>query len=315
MNVLILCAAFDPQEFKNLLASDFPDLTFMAMADEADVGDFIEETDVLITLRFSDSLLDRAKNLKWIQSIITGTDYIENLPSFKDRQDLILTSSRGIHGPQMSEMAIMLMIALNRQFPRFLRNKDRRVWESWPAPILAGKTVGILGVGAIGEAIAKKCKAFEMTVLGVDPFPRKIDAVDTFHDLDQLHDVMSKVDYFISVAPSKPDNQNIIDTKAFSKMKPTAFFINMGRGELVDEEALFQVLKERKIAGAALDTFRQEPLPPDHPFWELDNLIITPHVGGRSDIYVRQAVEIIRENLKRFIKGEIDKMMNVVPRR
>ena len=314
MNVLILCSAFDPQEFKDFLVSDFPDLTFLAVADEADVGDFIEEADVLITLRVSDSLLGNAKNLKWIQSVITGTDYIESLPSFKDRKEMILTSSRGIHGPQMSEMAIMLMVALNRHFPRFLRNQDRRVWESWSAPILAGKMVGILGVGAIGEAIAKKCKTFEMTVLGVDPFPRKIDAVDMFYDLDQLHEVMSKVDYFISVAPSKPDNQNIIDVKAFSKMKPTAFFINMGRGELVDEDALVQALKERKIAGAALDTFRQEPLPPEHPFWGLDNLIITPHVGGRSDIYVQQAVKIIRENLKHFIKGEKEKMINIVPR-
>lgn len=314
MNVLILSSAHDPQEFKRCLASDFHDLTFLAVTDEAEVGDFIEKADILVALRISDTLLRRAVNLKWIQSTITGTDNIENLPSFKARKDVILTSSRGIHGPQMSEMAIMLMIAMNRQFSRFVRNQDLRVWEPWPTSTLSGKTAGILGVGAIGEAVAKKCKAFEMTVLGVDPFPRKIDAVDKFYTLDELRDVMSKVDYFISVAPSKPDNQNIFDAQAFSRMKPTAFFINMGRGELVDEGALLQALKERKIAGAALDTFRQEPLPPEHPFWGLDNIIITPHVGGRSDIYVQQAVKIISENLRHFLKGEKEKMINIVPR-
>ena len=314
MNVLILSSEHDPHELKGRLAPDFPDLTFLAVNDESEVGDFIEKADILVALRISDSLLARARNLKWIQSTITGTDYIEKLPSFKARKELILTSSRGIHGPQMSELAIMFMIAMNRQFSRLVRNQDRRVWEPWPTSILSGKTAGILGVGAIGEAVAKKCKAFEMTVLGVDPFPRPIDSVDSFYGLDALHEVMSKADYFISVAPSKPDNQNIFDAGAFSRMKPTAFFINMGRGELVDEGALLKVLKERKIAGAALDTFRQEPLPPDHPFWGLDNLVITPHIGGRSDIYVQQAAVIIRKNIEHFIKGEKEKMINVVPR-
>ena len=315
MNVLILSSVYDAQEFKSYLISDFPDVTFLAAKEEDEVGDFIEKADVLAALRISDSLLSRAKNLKWIQCTITGTDFIESLPSFKARKDIILTSSRGIHGPQMSEMAIMLMIAMNRQLPRFVRNQDRRVWERWPTTMLYRKKVGILGVGAIGESIAEKCKAFEMTVLGIDPVPRKIDAVDEFYGLDELHYVMSEVDYFISVAPSTPDNQKMLNAKAFSRMKPTAFFINIGRGEVVDEDDLLQALKDRKITGAALDTFRQEPLPPEHPFWGMDNIIITPHVGGMSDIYVQQAVKIFHENLKRFLKGEREDMINMIPRR
>jgi D-2-hydroxyacid dehydrogenase (NADP+) len=315
MNVLILSSVFDAQEFKGYLTSDFPEVTFLAASEEAEVGDFIEKTHVLATLRISESMLSLAKNLKWIHSLLTGTDYIENLSSFKARKDIILTSSRGIHGPQMSEMAIMLMICMNRQFPSFVRNQDRRVWERWPTKMLYRKKVGILGVGAIGEAIAEKCKAFEMTVLGIDPFPREIDAVDEFYGVDELHYVLSQVDYFISVAPSTPDNQKMLNAEAFSRMKPSAFFINMGRGKIVDEDALIQALKGGKIAGAALDTFREEPLPPDHPFWGMENVIITPHVGGMSETYAQQAVEIFRENLRRFLRGEREELINLIPRR
>jgi len=314
MNVLILSNTFDPHGVKASLAPDFPELNFWAVAEEADVGDRIEETDVLITVRISDDLLSRAKNLKWIQAMIAGTERIEGLKSLKARKDILLTSARGIHGPQMSEMAIMLMIALTKQFPLVLRNQERRVWESWPSPILAGKTVGILAVGTIGKAIAKKCRAFDMTVLGVGPHPREEEDIDRFYSLDDLHFVLSQADYFIAVAPSKPDNQNLMNAQAFSKMKSTSFFINMGRGELVDENALLQTLKARGIAGAALDCFKQEPLPKEHPFWGLDNLILTPHIGGVSDVYVQQAARIIRKNIKRFLEGDQENMINIVPR-
>jgi D-2-hydroxyacid dehydrogenase (NADP+) len=314
MNVLILSAEHDPQEFKDHLITGFPDVTFLAVKGEDEVGDFIEKAEVLVALRISDSLLARAKNLKWIHCTITGTDYIENLPSFKARKEIVLTSSRGIHGPQMSEMAIMFMIAMNRQLPRFVRNQDRRIWERWPTRILYHKKVGILGVGAIGEAIAKKCKAFDMTVLGIDPVPRNIDAVDVFYTLDNFQDVIPQMDYFISVAPSTPYNRKMLNADIFSKMKPTAFFINMGRGEVVDEDALLQALKSHKIAGAALDTFHQEPLPPEHPFWGMDNIIITPHVGGLSDIYVQQAVTVFHKNLKIYLRDKKQDMVNIIPR-
>ena len=270
-------------------------MNFVAAREEKEAEDFIGKADVLVVLRMSDSLLGRAKNLKWIHCMITGTNYIEELPSFQARKDLLLTSTRGIHGPQVSELAILLMIALNRKFPKFVRNQDRRVWERWPTTLLYQKKVAILGVGVIGESLARKCKAFEMTVIGVDPVKRDVDSVDHFYGMDRLHDAMAEADYVVSVAPSTPDNQKMLNAAAFARMKPTAFFLNLGRGETVDEEALLQVLKERRIAGAALDVFWQEPLPADHPFWQLDNLILTPHVGGMCDIYVKQAVGLSRK--------------------
>ena len=312
MNVLILSPVFDPFEYWKLLETDFPEVTFLCAKNEAAAGDFVEKADILIGFKFPDSIISRAKNLKWIQLLVAGTDSVENLPSLKARKDILLTSVRGIHGPQVSELAVMLMIALNRKFRQAVLNQEMKVWQGWHSPVLKDKTVGIVGVGSIGKAIAAKCKAFEMIVLGVDPYPAKIGSVDKFYHPDNLHDVVPEVDFLISSAPSTTENLNIFNALAFSKMKQTAFFINLARGDLVDEEALLTVLKDKKIAGAALDTFKQEPLPPDHPFWTLDNIIITPHVAGRSDIYAKQSVEIIRRNLKLFLQNEKDKMINIV---
>jgi D-2-hydroxyacid dehydrogenase (NADP+) len=314
LNILILGKEQNAHEFKSHLTDEFPEVSFFSAVEESEVGDFIEKADVLVCLRISDALLSRARNLKWIQSMLAGTNYIEEQPAFRARKEILLTSSRGIHGPQMSELAIMLMIAMNRKFPQLLRNQDRKVWERWPTTLLYNKKVGILGVGVIGEAIARKCKAFEMTVLGVDVIQRKVDAVDEFYGLDGLQDVAAEVDYFVSVVPAAPENEKMLNAGFFSRMKPTAFFINLGRGEVVDENVLFEVLQKRKIAGAALDVFWQEPLPADSPFWGLDNVIITPHVGGMTDIYIQQAVKIFQENLRRYLKGERRNLINWIPR-
>ena len=314
MNVLIFTGEHDPDKFKSYLTEEFPDVRFITTREEAEAAKQIDQAEVLVALRFSDSLLERAGKLKWIHTIITGTNYIEELPSFRARKDLILTSTRGIHGPQMSELAIMLMIALNRKFPQVVRNQQARVWQRWPTALLYEKKAAILGVGVIGESIARKCKAFDMTVIGLDPVQRKVDVIDRFYGLDRLHDVLAEADYVIDVAPSTPENRKMMNAAAFARMKPTAFFLNLGRGETVDEEALLQTLKERRIAGAALDVFWQEPLPQDHPFWGQDNLIISPHVGGMADIYVKQAVGVFQENLRRYLQGERRNLVNFIER-
>lgn len=214
----------------------------------------------------------------------------------------------------MSEMAFLLMLALNRNFPEVIRNQDRRIWEKWPAKLLYQKKVGILGLGIIGEEIARKCKAFGMTVFGMDIVRKEIPSVDFFYGPEDLPQVAKEVDYLILVAPSTPETQKIVGTKVLSSMKPTAFLINIARGELVDEEALIQALETGEIAGAALDALSMEPLPKDHPLWRTKNVIITPHVGGISDIYREQVMPIIEENLRRFLRGERRNLINYIER-
>lgn len=312
MNLLIVNVNVVPDYLKRKLESKFPEISILAAETEDEVGDFIEKTEILIAGRISDELLRRAKKLQWIQCQLTGVDYILNQPSL--RKDVLLTSARGIHGPQVSELTFLLMLALGRRFPQVIQNQGKKVWDRWPGKLLWKKKVGILGVGVIGEEIARKCKAFGMTVFGIDAIKREIDAVDCFFGPGDLLQVLKEVDYFVNVVPNTPETQNMIGARELSAMKPSAFFINVGRGETVDEEALIKVLRERKIAGAGLDVYLKEPLPEDSPFWELDNVIVSPHVGGLSDVYADQVLPIFEENLRRFLKGERRDLINFIAR-
>lgn len=308
MNLLILDSRADA--YKKALLPKFPEVSIHSAQKEEEIGDFIEKADILLTIRISDKLIKKASKLKWIQALTTGVDYIINLPSLK--KEVVITSTRGIHGPQVSEMAFLLMLALNRNFPEVVRNQDKAVWERWPGKLLWKKKVGILGIGVIGEEIARKCKAFDMKVFGIDIVKRKVESIDIFYGPEDIINVAKEVDYFIIVAPFTPQTEKMVDSKVLSAMKPTAFFLNLGRGEIVDEEALIQALNSGKIAGAALDTFLAEPLPEDHPFWGMKNVIVSPHVAGMSDVYVEQALSIFEENLRRFLQGERRSLINLV---
>jgi len=308
MNLLILDPFAD--EYKKALQSKFPEVSIHAARKEDEVGDFIGKADILLLIRISHELIKRAYNLKWIQALTTGVDYIINIPFLK--KDVLITSTRGIHGPQVSEMAFLLMLALNRNFPKVVRNQDQGVWERWPGKLLWKKKVGILGVGVIGEEFARKCKAFGMEVFGFDIIRRELDCIDAFYRPEEIGKVAADLDYFVIVAPRTPQTEKMIGAKVLSSMKPTSFLINLGRGEIVDEDALIQALHSQKIAGAALDTFYTEPLPKDHPFWRMKNVIVSPHVGGMSDIYVMQALSVFEENLRRFLKGERRNLVNLV---
>jgi phosphoglycerate dehydrogenase-like enzyme len=308
MNLLILDPFAD--EYKKALQPKFSEVSMHAAKKEDEIGDFIEKADILLLIRISDELIKKASNLKWIQALTTGVDYIISLPSLK--KDVIITSTRGIHGPQVSEMAFLLMLALNRNFSQVVRNQDRGVWERWPGKLLWKKKVGILGVGVIGEEVARKCKAFGMEVFGIDIIRRELDCIDAFYGPEEIGKVAGDLDYFVIVAPRTPQTEKMIGAKVLSSMKPTSFLINLGRGEIVDEDALIQALDSQKIAGAALDTFCTEPLPKDHPFWRMKNVIVSPHVGGMSNIYVTQALSVFEENLRRFLKGERRNLINLV---
>jgi len=151
-----------------------------------------------------------------------------------------------------------------------------------------------------------------MEVFGIDIIRRKVESVDIFYGPEDIIKAAREVDYFIIVAPYTPQTEKMVDSRVLSAMKPTAFLFNLGRGEVVDEEALISALKSGKIAGAGLDTYCEEPLPESHPFWGMKNVIVSPHVAGMSDIYVEQALSIFEENLRRFLKGERRNLINVM---
>jgi len=316
VSVLILLNHPEPvrRKYYEGIRAEFPGLTVDVVDHHSKVGPYIASAQILLTygMSMADHVLSEATQLRWIHALTTGTDGIDNLPSL--RPEVLLTSTHGIHGAPMSEAALMAMLALNRDFPRAIRNRDRRAWERWPARLLEGKTVGIVGVGLIGAALAPRCKALGMTVVGVDPVQRSVPGVDRMVAWDQVMQVIGDLDFVVLFVPSSPSTRGMINLELLTAMKPTAYLVNLGRGDVLDDEALIRVLKEDRIAGAALDVFREEPLPQDHPFWSLGNIIITPHLGGAFDEYPERALPIIQENMRRFLAGDTVNMINIVKR-
>lgn len=300
--------------YKSHLEPEFPSASFQATTSQEEAEAYIQNAHVLISIaRFlEDRFFEQAQNLEWIQSLISGTDTLVANEFIKE--DIRITSARGIHGPQMSELAFVHMLNLTRNYPRMLKNQENRVWDRWSQPLLHQKTVGILGIGIIAEELARKCKAFNMTVYGISATERPVEGIDRFYSRRELAKAAAEVDYLIILVPYSPETEKIVSAEVIGAMKPTAFLINLARGQVIDEDALMTALKENKIAGAGLDVYNQEPLPADHPIWRTENLLMTPKIGGMSDIYIEQVMPIVETNLRHYLNGESDKMINIVKR-
>jgi len=314
-NLLMLLAM--PSEvqlqYYDRLRLTFPDLTIDLVDHHSKVGPYIQSATILITYgpMMSDHVVRDAVKLRWIQALGTGVDNLIDLPSLPP--DVLVTNIRGIHGAPMSEAAIMAMLALGRDFPRVIRNQDRRRWERWPATLLDKKTLGILGVGAIAEALALRCKSLGMTVVGVSA-RREVPGFDRMYGREELLSAVGGFDFFLVLTPYSLETRNIVGAAVFAAMKRGSYFVNLARGGVVDEDALIQGLESGHIAGAALDVFSEEPLPEEHPLWRTKNVILTPHLAGFYDGYAAAALPVIEENIRRFIAGHTANMINIVRR-
>ena len=249
----------------------FPELEIDVVASRDKLGNALAEADALLTFgqmmkNLKLELKDAAK-LKWVQALGTGLDGITDQPALK--ASVTVTSLHGVHGAPVSEAALAGMLALSRDLPGFVRAQDEHQWKRWPAKLLHQKTVGILGIGVIAEALAPKCKAMGMTVAGITSSPRPVAGFDRVHPVGDLLRVLPELDYLVLLTPYSPATHHMIDAKVFAAMKPTSYLVNLARGGVVDEDALVKALHGKQIAGAALDVFNQEPLPPDHPLWSL----------------------------------------------
>ena len=276
------------------------------------VGPYIRDAEILLTFggMMADDVLTQAGSLKWIQALGTGVDGIVDQPSLPE--NVLVTNMRGIHGPPVSETTIMLMLALCRDFPRAIRNQDLHAWDRFMPSLLWGKTVGILGVGVIAEELAHRCQAFGMKVVGITSTLREVTGFDQISHRDDLVQVVPELDFFVILAPYTPENDGLVSRGVLAAMKPTAFLVNVSRGGVVDEDALLTALDGHQFAAAALDVFREEPLPPDSPFWGMNNVIISPKQGGYCDEYIDFAFPIIEENMRRYLTGSTATMINPV---
>ena len=310
----LLFAHRDAEYFAPQLKQAFPALDIITAPDLPEALSHLPQADIIMAAGhgFNDARLAKAHRLKWIHAMTTGFDAIAASRTL--RPDVLLTTTRGIHGPQMAEMAFLYMLNLARDYPRMQLNQKKHVWQRWTQVRLHGKTVVITGLGLIAEALAPRCKAFGMTVLGVSASPRSIAGFDQVYAYAQLAEAAAHADFLVVLTPYSPAMDNLIDSKILAAMKPSAFLLNLARGGLCDENALLDALRNKHIAGAGLDVFRTEPLPKDSPFWDLDNVLITAHCAGSSDDNLSMTWPILETNVRCFLQGRSSEMMNRVQR-
>ena len=312
MAARILILDMNADMYHARLKRTFPNVEFLAVHKAADAEPAIDHIEVIIALghHIPNALIAKARNLKWIQALTTGTDTL-TAPGVLPPQ-VLLTSTRGIHGPQMSELAFMNMIALQRNFRKMQRNQAEAKWDQWAQPILEGKTIVIVGLGFLAEHLAERCKLFGMATIGVSGGRGRVPHFDEVHPRSALATVAARADFLMLLVPYAPDTHHLINREVIAAMKPTAFLINLARGAVLDEEALADLLKAGRIAGAGLDIFAKQPLAPDSPFWKMPNVIVTPNVGGHSDKFVQQTLTVVAPNLAAFLEGRLNDMRNVV---
>jgi D-2-hydroxyacid dehydrogenase (NADP+) len=300
------------ETYRDRLREEFPDLECVLAHSAAEAPHDLSDIDALICfgIAVEDSILRRATRLQWIQSLATGVDHFLRCPSLKP--SVLITSGRGIHGAPMREEVVYLMMALSRDAARQIEDKNAHRWERRLWSTLNGKTAVIVGIGVIGIAIGELLKALGMKVIGVTRTPRAVAGFDDMMPTDRLADAARRADYLVNVLPASAENIGLFDAEVFAAMKPTAYYINGGRGQTDDEAALIAALRERRIAGAGLDVFQKTPLPADSPIWDLPNVFMTPNVGGYIVEYEELIMPIVIDNMRLFLSGEQSKMTNIV---
>lgn len=242
----------------------------------------------------------KSQEIRWIQSWGAGVnDY--PLSDMKVR-GIWLTNASGVHGPQITESAFAMILAFARGLHRAIPDRMERLWRKdhtlWE---IHGQTIGILGTGAIGSETARIAKAFSMRTLGMSRSGKDAAFFDAVLGPDRLDDLLAQSDYVVNALPLTAETEGLMNADRLAKMKPSACYISVGRGQTTDQAALVDALSRRAIAFAGLDVVDPEPLPPDSPLWGLDNVIITPHISGQSSHYNARAMEIFLENLRAYV--------------
>lgn len=225
-------------------------------------------------------------------------------PAFKE-SDVMLTNCRGLYGTQIAEHAFALLLSLTRQIPAQLEFMKTKHWERLPCVELAGMTMGILGLGGIGKAIARRARAFEFDVIAADVEQiNRPETVSELFGLDGLMEFLSKSNILVVCCPSTPETHKLLSHAQFNQMPDDSYVVNISRGKVIDEDALIATLQSGKLAGAGLDVTYTEPCPPESPLWEQPNVILTSHSAGASQHIRRRAMQLFIDNLHRYVADE-----------
>jgi phosphoglycerate dehydrogenase-like enzyme len=300
-----------PPWFAGRFTKDFPQIKIVQAENSDTITQEFSDSEIAFAFALSLKQLQSAKKLRWIHSPSAAIHQFL-FPEFV-ASDVILTNARDVHGPVVAEHVIALIFALAKKIPQAVRFQEKHVWGqeiAWRAGQrpreLAGATLGLVGLGSIGRAVAHHAATLGMNVIAAREHPEspKPESVHEVLSSDHLDELLARSDYVVLAAPVTPATQGMISRPQLAKMKADACLINVGRGALIDEPALIEALRDHKIDAAALDVFEKEPLPADSPFWDLDNLLITPHTAGMTEKLWERHYVLFSENLRRYLSGQ-----------
>ena len=277
--------------------------TIHAFYSPQEAMEVLPDAEIILTFgRLDRDLLKTCRSLKWVFSMSAG---VEKLPLAELREmGVTVTNARGIGGSQIAEQTMGMIIAFNRCLNRCARNQLQKRWEFLPVGELTGETLCIIGAGSIGKEMASKAKAFDMKVIGLKRHPETLEYFDAVWPIDKLHQALQQADYSVLITPLTDETYHLIGPEEFRVMKRSSIFINVSRGDTVDETALIEALQNGSIAGAGLDVFHEEPLPPDSPLWDMENVMITPHNAGVSPRYITRIIDLFLASLSCYRQGK-----------
>ncbi|MEK4031041.1 MULTISPECIES: D-2-hydroxyacid dehydrogenase [Bacillaceae] len=295
-----------PRAWQGKLSMAFPEEEF-SYYKSIDEAENLSEAEVIVT--FGEDLteyhINSCTNLQWIMVASAG---MEKMP-FKaiEKRGILVTNAKGIHKIPMAEFTMGYMLNHVKRFPELLDLQKKKIWNKrLEIGELAGKHLLVLGTGAIGTEIARLAKAFRMGTIGVNRSGHQSDCFDEIYTMDKLSMLLPEADFIVSVLPSTDETKHLLKEKHFKAMKETAVFINVGRGDLLEDEVLMNALQNKEIAHAYLDVFTEEPLPEKHPLWNEERVTITPHISSVTSEYVPRALEIFMHNLEIYKENGSD---------
>ena len=298
-----------PAWFSERLRAEFPELQVVHLPDYKRVDEEIRDAEIVVAWSIRPEQITSAKKLRWIHSTATAVHQLM-FPELIN-SDIVLTNAREVHGPIVAEHVMAQIFALAKKIPDAVRFQKAHEWaqqrmfdERPRVREVEGATVGLVGLGAIGRAVAKMAKALGMRVIAVREHAEKgSEGADAVFGPDEIDEVFRQADYIVLAAPVTESTKAIANTERLAMMKPDACLINVGRGALVDETALAAALRNQKIGGAALDVFPKEPLAADSPLWDLPNLLITPHTAALTEKQWERHYQLFADNLSRYLTG------------
>jgi len=280
-------------------------------AEEARWREHLAEADILFDFDQThlEDLPDLAPKVRWIQSTSSGIgQFVAKMGYGVRMPNTVFTKASGVHGQPLAEFCLMVMLMFRKGLLRAIRDQSRKHWERYAGTDLEGRGVVIVGLGGVGQEVARVCQALGMRIIGVDlpdfpidslPFP-----LDEFFPVGELRKALPQAEHLVLIVPHTPETEGLIGAEELALMPQGSILVNIGRGPLVDEAALVDALNSGHIGGAGLDVFQEEPLPEESPFWEMPNVLVSPHSGSTSDQENRRITDLFCENLRRFLADE-----------